>query len=268
MKNNLNINSTKLANEYLKTGNPNLLTAICKELEGYIESLCHTYTNTDTKHYVEDLQQEANIAIIKHTCKFDSRRAGYLTWISPRLRGAIIDFMRTTDIYSRSYRQYIFRFREYRPKLGTSAKIIARDTDIPLNVVKEFLLHGVNKTISRISEIEHRRNENRQGTDNKNSTNKDLSFLEDHAVDSGFERVLNTDFINQLLLGLKDNERSIMVKYYIHGMTMGSIARELGVSESRVSQQHSNIIKQLRSKVNLSQLKRSITHDTRRPCSA
>jgi RNA polymerase sigma factor for flagellar operon FliA len=61
-------------------------------------------------------------------------------------------------------------------------------------------------------------------------------------------------YIKDFLKDLTRAEKLIVVLYYYEELTMGEIAKELGLSESRVSQMHSSIIARCKSYLQESRL--------------
>ena len=54
------------------------------------------------------------------------------------------------------------------------------------------------------------------------------------------------DMVKQVVGGLPEKERMVIVLHYYEGLTMKNIAKILGVSESRVSQIHSRTLMRMR----------------------
>jgi RNA polymerase sigma factor for flagellar operon FliA len=57
------------------------------------------------------------------------------------------------------------------------------------------------------------------------------------------------DLIRLVTKGLNRNERLILILYYYEQMTMKEIGTTLSLSESRVSQMHSSIVRRLKTQL-------------------
>ena len=74
----------------------------------------------------------------------------------------------------------------------------------------------------------------------------------DHAVTEPQANVLNADFKSQLTAvidGLPQNERMVLSLYYEHDLNLKEIGDVMGVTESRVSQIHSQATHRIRARL-------------------
>lgn len=67
------------------------------------------------------------------------------------------------------------------------------------------------------------------------------SNLQDHSRDAAAE----FEIFNERIKTLHRRERLMMILIYIEGMTMKQVGKQIGLSESRVSQMHSNCLKRI-----------------------
>lgn len=73
-----------------------------------------------------------------------------------------------------------------------------------------------------------------------------IDVLEDRRQKAPSERAQRRDLIENVLRGLTSKERLIVLLYYVEELTMREIGTALGLSESRVCQLHTRIMKRLR----------------------
>jgi RNA polymerase sigma factor for flagellar operon FliA len=79
---------------------------------------------------------------------------------------------------------------------------------------------------------------------NKSMTEKDI--VADKRFASPQKRLARNDVVRLVTKGLNRSERLIMILYYFEELTMKEIGATLDLSESRVSQLHSNILHRLK----------------------
>jgi len=66
------------------------------------------------------------------------------------------------------------------------------------------------------------------------------------AIDLGYDKVDSAETIPYLLVALSRRSRFVIEAYYLAGRSLADIARELGVTESRISQIHTLALRQMR----------------------
>ncbi len=64
-----------------------------------------------------------------------------------------------------------------------------------------------------------------------------------------FESQETKQLLADAVADLPERERAVVTLYYFHSRTLADIGRELGVSESRVSQIHTKVMLALRAKL-------------------
>ena len=184
--------------------------------------------------------------------RFDlTREIKFETYAITRIRGAIIDELRSLDWVPRSVRA---RAREIeRANMKLEARLRRAPTDeemageLDMNV-EEFhdaLLQISNSTIVALDEL----------WNVSDSTGDQVSLLDtipDHGapdpeamVDQGELR----DRIADAIAALPEREKLVIALYYYENLTLREIGEVLGVTESRVSQLHTKAVLRLRSKL-------------------
>jgi RNA polymerase sigma factor FliA len=189
-----------------------------------------------------DLIAPGTFGLMDALLSFDLERGvRFETYCVPRIRGAMLDELRTMDWASRL-------MRSNSTKLNNGAKCAqfelgrpATDEEVAgsmgLNYSQyEKLRRGATIKLVSLSKKLYE-------TDSGNDVDE-ADFLEDvRSEDPTFPLRLD-GFKRDLFKGLSYPEKIIMELYYYEGLTMKQIGNEhLGLSESRVSQMHSSIIK-------------------------
>ncbi len=184
--------------------------------------------------------------------RFDlSREIKFETYAITRIRGAIIDELRTLDWVPRSVRA---RAREIeRVNMKLEAKLQRAPTDDEMSVelgvsVGDFhdaLLAISNSTIVALDELWN-------VSDSSGDQVSLLDTLPDRdapdpqaLVDQGELR----DRIADAIAALPEREKLVIALYYYENLTLREIGEVLGVTESRVSQLHTKAVLRLRSKL-------------------
>jgi RNA polymerase sigma factor for flagellar operon FliA len=184
--------------------------------------------------------------------RFDlSREIKFETYAITRIRGAIIDELRTLDWVPRSVRA---RAREIeRANMKLEARFQRAPTDEEMSselsmTLEEFhdaLLSISNSTIVALDEL----------WNVSDSTGDSVSLL-DTLPDRGAldpQAVVDQselrDRIADAIAALPEREKLVVALYYYENLTLREIGEVLGVTESRVSQLHTKAVLRLRSKL-------------------
>ena len=215
-------------------------------------SLPPTFSFEDISSYgVEGLID----AIEKFSPKMGAR---FETYALVRIRGNIIDKIRSQDFLPRSVRRKIKDVKEAQEELKAKFGRAATNSEIAnyLGIEKEKVeqLLSDDTTITSIYE-------------KKGSSDGDIEIIDtiqDARSLNPHEELEEKDVKKELedaLKRLPERERTIMVLYYHENMTLKEIGEAINVSESRISQLHAQAImklKNLLSENRSERLKRSI----------
>ena len=197
---------------------------------------------------IDDLMNVGVIGLIQAVDRYDPRRDNkFMTYAIFRIKGAVLSELRARDFLSRSNRRKIRElesaYQRLEQKLGREAddKEIAQELGIELEQVYRT------KQMSSISFISLEE----LGVSSKDEKEKLMSFLANNEDDA-----LNLTKLKELkeaLAGaikqLPEKERLVISLYYLDELTMKETGKVLGITESRVSQIHSQAILHLRSRL-------------------
>lgn len=184
--------------------------------------------------------------------KFDiSRAVKFETYAILRIRGAIIDELRSVDWVPRSVRAKARKVEQAYAVL--EAKLLRTPTDSEVAAELEISEPALQKVFGQISFV------NVMALDELLSKGKEStgpatlgdtiadehvpnpeSVLEDEEM-----RVILADSISQL----PEREKIVVSLYYFEGLTLAEVGKVLGVTESRASQLHTKAMLQLRGKI-------------------
>lgn len=87
---------------------------------------------------------------------------------------------------------------------------------------------------------------------NEDQDSSVFDIFEDNSVHNPDEKVLRSEFLHKLMgRGFIPMERKIIYRYHFEEASMKEIADDFGLSESRVSQMHKEILERLRKKIEM-----------------
>jgi RNA polymerase sigma factor for flagellar operon FliA len=184
--------------------------------------------------------------------RFDlSREIKFETYAITRIRGAIIDELRTLDWVPRSVRARAREFERTNMKLearlqrAPTDEEMATELEISIPEFHDALLQISNSTIVALDEL----------WSVADSSGDQVSLL-DTLPDSGApdpQMVVDQselrDRIADAIAALPEREKLVIALYYYENLTLREIGEVLGVTESRVSQLHTKAVLRLRSKL-------------------
>ena len=195
---------------------------------------------------VDDLVGAGVLGLIDAVHKFDaSKHVRIENYARHRIRGAILDGLRSLDGASRDMRKKVKKaqevYRHLEAKLGrpVSDAEMAEGLGVGLedwySTVQELQAVGVAWLRPMVSMQLRQPREEALVADER-----DGPF---NLCDRREQR----DILNRALARLPERERLIILLYYTQGLTMKQIAMKLGVDESRVSQLHSLALLRMKS---------------------
>ncbi|MDR1466419.1 MAG: RNA polymerase sigma factor WhiG [Treponema sp.] len=204
-------------------------------------------------HNVEfdDLIGFGQFGLLDAIDKFDPNKGvKFKTYAVLRIRGAIIDELRSIDWVPRSIRQKAREIEDATGTLEAQLGRIATDREIAdvLGTTEEDYRKTLIKisctTILSLNDVWFSGDEN-----DKISIGESLEASIALNPDVMMETTEVKRIINESLRELPEKEKQITILYYYEGLTLKEIGRILGVTESRVSQLHTKAIVHLRSKL-------------------
>jgi len=193
---------------------------------------------------LDDLISAGVFGLMDAIDAFDLERGvKFETYCVPRIRGAMLDELRTMDWVPRLVRSKASKLEEARKSLEAAygRPPLPEELAAKLGVSMEELqgLVGEATAVSLVS-----LNKKWYETDSYKDV-REIDILEDKKAEDPTHRIQNRDLMRLVTRGLNRNERLIIILYYYEDMTMKEIGATLDLSESRVSQMHSSIVSRL-----------------------
>ena len=173
-----------------------------------------------------------------------TRGVKFETYCVPRIRGAMLDELRTMDWVPRLVRSKASKLEAARKQL--EAKTGRPPTDAELAEKLEISLEEFDKLRSEASAVNLvSLNKKWYETDSYKDV-REIDIIEDTKGEDPTNGIQKRDLMRLVTKGLNRNERLIIILYYYEELTMKEIGQTLGLSESRVSQMHSSIVARLK----------------------
>jgi len=199
----------------------------------------------------DDLVSAAIIGLFDALEKYDkSKGTKFETYAIWRIRGAILDELRSLDWASRSIRRKARSVeeaaRDLAQKLGRAATEVEVAEALNLSPTE----------LSRLLDEVHGTSLLSLSKSVSGDEDQDVIQLEDIVDDPNHKdalEVIETDEAREVLLdtvdGLPEQQRLVVSLYYYEEMTLKEIGEALHISESRVSQIHTRAVKTLRTRL-------------------
>ena len=198
-----------------------------------------------------DLVSYGIFGLIDAIEKFDpSRQIKFETYAIARIKGAILDELRSIDWVPRSVRAKARSIERAYSKLENELRRTPEDKEVATELgMTEDELAAVMSQISFVGLV---------ALDELLAAGSDRpagATLGDTIADTANDPVaaFETEEMRQVLADainrMPDRERLVLTLYYYEGLTLAEIGEVLGVTESRVCQIHTKAVLQLRSRI-------------------
>ena len=194
---------------------------------------------------VDDLIQSGMIGLLEASGNFDhTKGASFETFAGIRIRGAMLDEIRRGDWTPRSVHKNSRMISE-------AIKILEADlgrdvTDIEVAEKLELSLNEYHQILNDVSSGKI------IGIDDLGVSEDAFSHSKDNAVDEPYDQIEQVVFKKSLaecISSLPERESLVLSLYYDEELNLREIGQVLDVSESRVSQIHSQAMHRLKSRM-------------------
>jgi RNA polymerase sigma factor for flagellar operon FliA len=196
-----------------------------------------------------DLISYGLLGLISAIGRFDlTREIKFETYAIPRIRGAIIDELRSLDWVPRSVRARAREIErasaklEHRLQRAPTDEEMSAELEISVDDFQESLMQISNSTIAALDEL----------WSVSDASGDQVSLLDTlHDPDAPDpERIVDAtelkDRVADAIARLPEREKLVIALYYYENLTLREIGEVLGVTESRISQLHTKAVLRLR----------------------
>ena len=199
-----------------------------------------------------DLSSYGLVGLISAIERFElEREIKFETYAITRIKGAIIDELRSLDWVPRSVRSKARDIERANTKLehklqrAPTDEEMAEALDMSVDQFQEALLQISNSTIAALDEL----------WTVSDSSGDQVSLLDtltdENAPDPAavMDQTDLKDRVADAISRLPEREKLVVALYYYENLTLREIGEVLGVTESRISQLHTKAVLRLRSKL-------------------
>ena len=191
---------------------------------------------------VDDLAQEGNFGLMDAIEKFDPERGiKFKTYCSTRIRGSILDALRSQDWVPRLARTRANKAEKVRQQFMSEEG--REPTDKELADHLELDVTALNKARARsMLNLSDRRPDSSE-------RRASIDTLSESGESNPYDLVNRRDLMSVITRSLSEKEKSILYMYYIDGLNLREIGERMALTESRVCQIHGNVIRRLRERL-------------------
>ncbi|AJJ69657.1 RNA polymerase sigma factor FliA [Yersinia pseudotuberculosis] len=197
---------------------------------------------------LDDLLQAGGIGLLNAVERYDALQGtAFTTYAVQRIRGAMLDELRSRDWAPRSVRrnarEVASAMQQVEQRVGRPAteQEVAQVLDIGLVEYRQILLDTNN---SQLFSYDEWREEHGESVEPLLEGHEDANPLK-HLLEGNLrQRVI------EAIEALPEREKIVLTLYYQEELNLKEIGAVLEVGESRVSQLHSQAIKRLRARLN------------------
>ncbi|MFA0815045.1 MAG: sigma-70 family RNA polymerase sigma factor [Anaerofustis sp.] len=197
-------------------------------------------------NHFEDVVHEGVIALVDAAEKFDLKKnIKFETYASIKIKGAIIDYIRKQDLFSRRVKKIarnlndaVTEFIQINGKIPSNEEL-SKAMGISLDSLEKMQYETHSLQILSFEELAYE-----NGV--KNLDLDPVSIPNTSGPEGEIEKKEMTDILADSIGHLKENEQMVISLYYRDGLKIKEIAEVLDISSSRVSQIHSSALQKLK----------------------
>ena len=194
---------------------------------------------------LDDLISAGSVGLIDAIRAFNpDRGVKFETFCIPRVQGAMLDELRAMDWAPRMVRSKTSKLNEADKVLV--GKFGRRPTEEELADFLELPVDDVRQTIVDSNRVNMTSLDKKWSDQSGDGDVTEMDVLPDKRSEAPMESLERAEVIRKCTQGLSQKERLIIILYYYEEMTMKEIGAALDLSESRVSQMHSAIVKRMK----------------------
>jgi RNA polymerase sigma factor FliA len=198
----------------------------------------------------DDLISHGVLGLVDAIGKFDpTKGVKFETYAITRIRGSIIDELRSNDWVPRSVRSNAKKVERARVSLESeldrqpSWTEVADRAELPVDLVRSTLSQVHDSNFASLDENQERA----RGSDQATVNLGDIVHDRTASPESAYQETEIRQALASAVGFLDEREQAVVALHYIVGLTLSQIGKLIGVTESRVCQMHTHAVLGLRS---------------------
>ncbi len=235
----------ELFQAYKSTGDEALRWPLVMRYVGLVKSIALQIRGVYSSFaQVDDIINEGVLTLVGAVDKFDpSKGIKFETYVSKRIRGAIIDLARRQDWVPRSVRRKVREIDQASSELFSELGRYPTDQEMADRLgltASRYQEDLASTSLCNLLSLDAMFEEREQGT---------VEVVDDESDNRPEDSVLRQELLETLTQGissLRENEQLVISLYYQKNLSMKEIAQVMEVSEPRISQLHSRAIQKLK----------------------
>jgi RNA polymerase sigma factor for flagellar operon FliA len=199
-----------------------------------------------TDHILSDLISAGIIGLLEVVGRYDPTKGAKLnSFAYLRIKGAMIDELRSKDWFPRSVRAKALRIQKVTSKLEgmlgrhPDEEEVAREMNMDPDSYRSMLRSCDNLSMVSIEDV-------RDAVEESRDRIIGCALDRDGDPEKYAELCEMKEILKEELKKLSERERMILIRYYRDDANMAEIGKALGITEARVSQIHAQLIADLR----------------------
>ena len=178
-----------------------------------------------------------------------SREDTFDSYIATRIRGSVIDELRSLDYMSRSARNDAKNIEKLRNRL--EQKLSRTPLESEMRKAMGVSERQYNKIMRRTQSLSFISLNERTDSDDTSAPSVVESVADTHSP-SPLKQIETTEMYKEIrenIANLPEKQRRVLDSYYFKDMELSDIAKEFGLTEARICQIHSQALRNLRPKL-------------------
>ncbi|MFA5906075.1 MAG: FliA/WhiG family RNA polymerase sigma factor [Desulfobacula sp.] len=198
-----------------------------------------------------ELVSAGSLGLIDAVDKFDpSKHVSLKTYAQYRIKGSILDELRSMDTYSRSMRKKIQDItravKAIEEQKGSSAtdEEICSELNVSLETYHDMLTHIHGASVLSLDEfVKTKQN------DTYSKTRFQSGIKEEENPADSFDKEELKQMIAETIKTLNEKEQMVVSLYYYDELTLKEIGEVLSLTESRICQIHTAVLQKLKARL-------------------
>jgi RNA polymerase sigma factor for flagellar operon FliA len=199
----------------------------------------------------EDLYSAGCVGMLSAVEHFDPERdVRFETYALSRIRGAMLDELRSMDMLTRGVRERAARIRRAEQQLRDEGKLLnpAAVAERAGLTLEELCDTERALSVAQLASLDDEADEEGHTA---------AGLVVDESAKSPLEALERDELLEMVKEEMTEKDRLLVVLYYHEDLTLREIGAILGVSESRVSQMHTEMVRRLHYRVEMAGKRRS-----------